>query len=108
MGGVAFSVRWMILVTACPLPACEGKLTKPDKMDPFDHPERWQSGRLRQTRNLLYGNVPGVRIPPSPPDKLKKPARRGLFHFACGIPTTPRSAFADSGCLRRPVELGHG
>ncbi len=31
-------------------------------------PERWQSGRMRQTRNLLYSSwVPGVRIPPSPP-----------------------------------------
>ncbi len=30
--------------------------------------ERWQSGRMRQTRNLLYNLfVPRVRIPPFPP-----------------------------------------
>ena len=30
--------------------------------------ERWQSGRMRQTRNLVYGfTVTWVRIPPSPP-----------------------------------------
>ena len=30
-------------------------------------PERWPSGRRRLTRNQVYGNVSGVRIPLSPP-----------------------------------------
>ena len=29
--------------------------------------ERWQSGRMRLTRNQVCRKVPGVRIPPSPP-----------------------------------------
>src|SRR6266849_2063061 len=34
--------------------------------------ERWQSGRMRRFAKPLYGlkPVPGVRIPPSPPDPL--------------------------------------
>ena len=44
--------------------------------------ERWQSGRMRQTRNLVYGfTVTWVRIPPSPP----KPTSRQVP----GRPITP-------------------
>jgi hypothetical protein len=33
--------------------------------------ERWQSGRMRRTRNPVYGyTVSRVRIPPSPPDRI--------------------------------------
>ena len=44
------------------------------------------------TRNQADGNVSGVRIPPSPPEKilvnqgLKRPAKCGPFHFPGQFP----------------------
>ena len=44
------------------------------------NPERWQSGRMRRTRNPVYRSpVPWVRIPPSPPPI--KPKRLFLLGF---------------------------
>ena len=50
--------------------------------------ERWLSGRKRTTRNRLKGNLPWVRIPPSPsygkPNKPRTPSEplslQGFFH----------------------------
>src|SRR6187402_317432 len=62
-----------------------GELIKAGKIAGFatPHPERWQSGRMRLTRNQVYGNVTGVRIPPSPPDSPKTPGSPpGVFVLA--------------------------
>src|SRR5258708_31208516 len=64
---------------AAPRRAGRSRYNRPFRLSP----ERWQSGRLRQTRNLLYGNVPGVRIPPSPPVffRARCKAHRALVAF---------------------------
>ena len=45
--------------------------------------ERWQSGRMHQTRNLAYvHSVPWVQIPPFPPNTTNKPLIfKGFFVF---------------------------
>src|SRR5689334_16856377 len=51
--------------------------------------ERWQSGRMRRIRNPVYGfTVPWVRIPPSPPEKCKRPCW-GRLRFWRGLVDEP-------------------
>ena len=50
-----------------------------------EHTERWQSGRMRLTRNQLCPfRAPGVRISLSPPLKTKKHPCGVLFVFKRG------------------------
>jgi hypothetical protein len=53
--------------------------------------ERWQSGRMRLTRNQVCRKVPGVRIPPSPP-------------LATQVAVVPRSGTAGEERLQRRDE----
>ena len=75
--------------------------------------ERWLSGRKRTTRNRLKGNLPWVRIPPSPsygkPNKPRTPSEplslQGFFHvhkphrasYGRGVPPSGVRAWAGLG-----------
>src|SRR5690625_2281369 len=58
--------------------------------------ERWQSGRMRRTRNPVYGSpVSRVRIPPSPPDTQKAPDG-ALFAYLAERQGCTGSTFLDA------------
>ena len=80
----------------------------------FAPTESWPSGRRRLTRNQVYGNVSGVRIPRSPPVKRPQtcsagleapsgPAPRGAFWLwapDCNLPQQPGEGVSNPFCLK--------
>ena len=65
--------------------------------------ERWQSGRMRWTRNPVYGSpVSRVRIPPFPPENKEISGLRAVFIFVpTNVPTNEISVknLMDAGIV---------
>ncbi len=73
---------------------------------PRDTLERWQSGRMRRTRNPVYGyTVPWVRIPPFPPGNqaLRPAARLAFLSSGAGVERHVRQPYGRSGLAPVPV-----